>query len=144
MDEHTQLNQVLISLTRSLLQYVGECFPWTAAKAAPKQESIRQLIARQKTHIARLTAYLDSRQVTVDFGTFPTNYTSLHYLALDHLLTQLVDSEQKLIQEVEQSIQKCAGDADAVAILEQALADECQNLTVLQDLAHSPSANSVA
>ena len=143
MDENEQLNQVLIDLTRSLLQYVGECFPWSAADASTEQETINQAVVRQKVHISRLADLLDLRQTTIDFGTYPTEYTSLHYLALEHLLSQLADSEQNLIQELEQSIQICGDDTAAVEILERALADEHENLTVLQELAQSHSAGSV-
>ena len=31
-----------------------------------------------------------SRRVAIDFGTYPTEFTDLQYLALDHLLGQLV------------------------------------------------------
>ena len=98
-DQHNdELNQLLINLSRRLLQYVGETCPWTDR---PEVEStIEELVASQKADIAKLVHLLLDRNWIVDFGTYPTNYTDLHFVAFDYLLNEIVEGEAQTVADL--------------------------------------------
>ena len=112
------LNDVLIALNRSLLQYVGDAWPWTETSAEAARFKLAALVARQRTQSERLTELLIDRRWSIDFGTYPTEYTDLHYVALDYLFALLVDNERGLINDIERARAECAGDREAVRILD--------------------------
>lgn len=128
------LNRLVVDLGRSLLQYVGESWPWVPGDAARAEEALQRLVQRQRESVARLTELLIRRNGSIDFGTFPTEYTDLHYVALDYLLEQLIESEQGLVAEVEHARAGC-DDAEASPLLDEILADERGILEELRQLA---------
>ena len=134
MQHNTQLDQLLITLSRSLLQYVGEAWPWTGSHASTERQKINELVSRQQKQISRLSELLSRRNRYIDFGTYPTEYTDLHYVALDYLLSQLIENEDSLITDLEQTLQKCTDDSDAIPLLQQILSDQRASLSQLQEL----------
>jgi predicted mannosyl-3-phosphoglycerate phosphatase (HAD superfamily) len=137
MQQNTRLDQLLITLSRSLLQYVGEAWPWTDSHASVERQKINELVALQQKQISRLSELLSRRNGYIDFGTYPTEYTDLHYVALDYLLSQLIENEDSLITDLEQTLQKCTDDSDAIPLLQQILSDQRASLSQLQELAES-------
>ncbi len=138
-----ELNTLLINIGRSLLQYVGECWPWSAADAQDEQRIIRELMQRQQNHIVWLTDLLAARRTPIDFGTFPTEYTDLHYVALGFLLDQLVTAQEMLVDGVDDTLKFCSDDREAVAYLEQIAAGERHILDELKKLAANAGTHSV-
>ncbi len=134
------LNKLLIDYSRCLLQYMGDCWPWTDADSADEQAVIKQLMQRQQVHIGRLAELLMNRQGTLDLGNFSHDFTGLHYVALDYLMDQLIASETALIEQLDNGLKGCGDDSEATAILQQAVADERENLAKLEELAQSHSA----
>lgn len=130
------LADVVIDLSRCLLQYVGESWPWTASDEA-EQQVIDNLVARQQQSVAKLADILHRRRNFIDFGAYPTEFTDLQYLALDHLLDQLVTSERALVDALGQAVTAVAGDDEAQAALESSLTVERDNLGRLEELAAS-------
>jgi hypothetical protein len=116
------LNQLLIDLGRSLLQYVGECWPWTGHTASVRKELLT-LVERQQAGVRRLAELLLDRGTDIDFGTYPTEYTDLHYCALDFLLGELVKNASELLSDIEGTRLAVAGDAEAQSVL-QSVANE--------------------
>jgi len=98
-DQHNdELNQLLINLSRRLLQYVGETCPWTDR---PEVEStIEELVASQKADIAKLVHLLLDRNWIVDFGTYPTNYTDLPCVAFAYMLNEIVEGEAQTVADL--------------------------------------------
>ena len=134
---NADLNQLVIELGRSFLQYVGQCWPWTELDAQAERETINTLMARQQTHVASLTDFLIRRGEAADFGTFPMAYTDLHYVSLDYLLAELIENEQALVAGLEGAHKSSANDPEAACLLDGMLAGERDNLKQLQDLAAS-------
>ncbi len=120
---NADLNQLLIDLGRSLLQYVGESWPWTSA-TSHAQDELQALVRRQQAGIARLASLLNERGWTIDFGTYPTEYTDLQYCALSYLLGQLIEGAVSLRGEVDGLLARSSGDPEAAAILERIAADQ--------------------
>lgn len=134
-DTHNALlNQLLINLGRSLLQYVGEAWPWTSDPNAPERKTINELVLRQQAQIIKLADLLAERDWPVDFGAYPTEYTDLHYVALDYLTSQLIENEDGLISDLEKSIQACSDDPEVVELLKRILDEQREIVRALKDL----------
>ncbi|REJ96400.1 MAG: hypothetical protein DWQ34_03960 [Planctomycetota bacterium] len=99
MIPNDQLNDLLIDLGRSLLQYVGEIWPWTSREDADVHKAVEKLVAEQRASVERLAELLDRRGHRIESGAYPTEYTSLHYVALDFLLDQLAAHQERLADE---------------------------------------------
>ena len=69
------LNSVLINLSRSFLQYLSESSPWVRGESAAAGQSLELLAADQRRDVRELAEFLDAREWSVDFGSFPTEYT---------------------------------------------------------------------
>lgn len=134
---NAELNRVLVVLRRSLLQYMGECWPWTDPRHQAVRERFDRLISRQEANIASLVEQLIRRGWHVDFGVFPTEFTDLHYVALDFLLTQAIKNQQAAVAEVQAGLAACAGDPEAFAHLQHIAAVERDNLDELKAMAAS-------
>lgn len=134
-DETTnaRLNELLIRIYRSLLQYAGECWPWTAAHV--EEEAIRALVAEQQQFVAALVDLLSARYWPIQFGSFPTEYTDLHYVALDYLLDEIIRDQLTLIADLEQAHASVAGDTEAVDLINDILHSQRQIVAKLQTLA---------
>ena len=116
---NAELNALLETLARSLLQYVGESWPWSENENSSEAVQVRDIIARQQQDIAQLAELLDRRHWPIDFGQYPAEYTDLHYLALDFLLSQLAVSARDAAGEVERMASLCVADHEASQLLEQ-------------------------
>ena len=131
------LNQVLIDLDKSLLSYVAEAWPWTSNGDAAVQANVNELVVRRRENVGRLADLLTRREWPVDFGTYPTEYTDLHYVALDYLLSQLVQDQKRVTAGIERALSAATGDDAAKPLLEEILNDERDTLARLQKLPRS-------
>ncbi len=132
------LNDVLVRLHRSLLQYVGECGPWADGSAAAEQEAVSNLVQIRHLHVGELVELMTAREAIIDFGVFPTEFTDLHFVGLDYLLGVIVAEQKKIISELESAVGSVSGDAEATGLLSRILVDERANLAKLQSLAGQP------
>lgn len=137
------LNDLLIQVYRSLLQYTVECWPWSDPDAEAEQEVITQMAARQRAVVARIAELLDGRQQTVDFGTYP-DWSELHFVSLDYLLGKLIDDEQQLIAAIERAQPGLKPDPQGSALAFDLLHGEQQNLGRLKELSAQRKSVAVA
>ena len=134
---NSELNLLLINLGRSLLQYVEACSPWYGDET--QGNPLDALVIAQKDNLALLTDLLIQRRWNIDFGSFPTEYSDLHFVALDYLILQLIENQKALIADIEQSQKASADDAPALELLSEILSSERDILTKLQGLSKSRS-----
>ena len=73
MEQNELLNDVLIVICRSLLQYAGQAWPWSSDGADALQNAVNELIADQGTRVEILSSFLDSRGYIIDFGVSRTS-----------------------------------------------------------------------
>ncbi|HEY3963049.1 MAG TPA: hypothetical protein VGM05_00715 [Planctomycetaceae bacterium] len=137
--ENEILNHLVARAYRSLLQYAVECWPWTTltesiGSAAPEQQAVEQIAARQQAFVGRLVELLIDRGETVDFGNFPDN-SELHYVSLDFLLGKLIADEQNLVAELEAAQGALHNDPSAAGLVSELLAAEQANIARLRELA---------
>ena len=78
---------------------------------------------------------VDERGEFVDFGTYPTHYTSLHYVSVDYLLDRLVQNQTEIARACEEVSQAAEGDAETAELLRDITAAERQFLDELRRLA---------
>jgi hypothetical protein len=101
--ESEQLNSLFVLLHRSLLQYLGECSPWTAEDS--RQEAtlatLQSIVAKQKQDEALVADALLESGWVIDLGGYPTQFTDLHYVSLKYLLKQVIVSQTGIVNAFE-------------------------------------------
>ena len=128
-----QLNALLIQIHRSLLQYVGEIWPWGSDVAA--QATVTRVVAEEQELTSRLSLLLEQRGHWLEWGVYPTNFTGLHYVSLDYLLKRLTVLQRETIAAA-RSLEKAAvGDVEATALLRNIVATLERHATELDRLA---------
>ena len=88
----TALNSALIDMSRSFLQYVAEGWPWVGADQQAVGDQVLALAASQRDDVAAIVELLNDREQFIDFGSFPTEYTDLQFLALDTMASNAARS----------------------------------------------------
>ncbi|MEZ6133224.1 MAG: hypothetical protein R3C59_31540 [Planctomycetaceae bacterium] len=116
---NSALNRVLIDLGRSFLQYISDAWPWVDPQAQSVQDQVMVISARQRQDVADIVALLNDREQHIDFGTFPTEYTDLQFLALDSIFDMLHKSQSIVCGSIAQGISEAtaASDSEAVDLL---------------------------
>lgn len=120
-----QLNDLLIDLGRSLLQYVGESWPWTGEEDVSERTALERIVAEQRETVLQLAGVLDQRKHRISYGQYPSVYTSLHYVALDYLLDQLVAQQRDLAADLSSAANDADSDEEVHALL-TAAADQAR------------------
>ena len=115
--QNERLNEVLVRILRGLLQYTGECWPWSSAANGDEHVAVMRLVDEQQEQIRELSELLNERGALIDFGTYPTEYTDLNYVSLDYMLDELIREQQALIADLKQAITDCASDPEGQELL---------------------------
>ena len=135
-----RLNDLVIHVGRSLLQYTSESWPWAANQEVEIHRTLDRLAAEQRDVVAALVALLFSRGHILEFGAYPTEYTSWHYVSVDFLLGLLVANQADLLRECEAVDAALSDDPAAKELLDDVLLSERKHLEELQALAESRGA----
>jgi hypothetical protein len=131
MAEHVELKQLLIAAARSFLQYADEACLWSNS-TAPR---VAELAARQRQDVVRIVAHLQQFAAGVEFGTYPTSYTDLHFISLEFLVGQLVDNQTGLVNRIESLLGAAIEDASESSLLADLLSNEREILDGIKQLA---------
>ena len=134
VQHNAKLNELLIAVGRSLLQYVGQCSSWSSRSQAAMEEEFKRSVAVQQEHVAQLSALLTERRWTIDFGGFPATYTDLHFLSLKYLLKLIRVDQQTLVAELEEASHTCVHDPEAATLISEILKSEKEITERLTDL----------
>lgn len=140
-NSNAALNDLLVLVGRSLLQYAIECWPWAGADDDPEHRAFEELSHDQRATASRIAILLDKRGWPVDFGLYP-DWSELHYVSLDYLLKKVIADEEELVAAIERAAPACQSDPEAKAIVSELLADEKQRLARLREIASSRRAGS--
>ena len=124
VQHNAKLNQLLIDVGRSLLQYVGHCSSWSSRSDASLELEFPRFVEIQKQHVASLASVLTERRWSIDFGGFPATYTDLHFLSLKYLLKLIIENQQAIIAELEEAAHTSVDDHEAATLIEAILASE--------------------
>jgi hypothetical protein len=133
MSPNAALNDLLIQVYRSLLQYAVECWPWADADEAPARNVVEELAHEQQAQASTIADLLDHRGWPVDFGTYP-DWSELHYVSLDYLLMKIVADEEQLLSAIERARPSFDGDNEARTLATQLLEAERRRLARLREI----------
>lgn len=124
IQHNTQLNQLVIDLGCSLLQFLSEVSPWSPAGAVVARDTVARLQHQQKQHVAQLVELLQERRFPVEFGLYPADFTDLHFLSLKAMLPRVIGNQDAIIAELDEALHTCIDDAGAMEVLTNVLAGE--------------------
>ena len=140
VQHNAKLNQLLVDVGRSLLQYVGECSSWSSRSQAAIEQEFPKIVAIQQQHVRQLVDLLMQRGWSIDFGGFPSTYTDLHFLSLKYLLKIILVNQNLVLAELDEALHTCVDDPEAAALIGEILASERQITEKLQSLRSRPRA----
>ena len=127
------LNRLLANQRFCLVDYLSEAPPWTHPGNEPLVEGIRGILHDHEHYAQRLAEAIDERRGRVNSGTFPMAFMSLNYLALDYLLTRLIENQQHHIQATEQCVAELVEDPLAWSLASEVLGNERAHLDILKE-----------
>lgn len=127
------LNQLLVIEYRSLPMYLMDATPWTHPGDEKATESLRSIVATQRSLAHRLAAAITARSGTVATGEYPMSFTDLNFLSLDYLLKELVRYNKLQVAAIEVIACKLV-EADARELALEVLGAEKAHLEILQEL----------
>jgi hypothetical protein len=139
------LQDIVRRESRSILTYVGEAFPWTNARDSTARSKLTEILDDEGEAVASLGRFLARRRAAVSFlGPYPESFTTLNFLALEHLLPRLVAYQRRSIAGLERDLARI-GDAEAKAQVARLLEVKRRNLAVLEGLtvSHPEPATSI-
>ncbi len=118
-DNELVLNNTLIQMACSFLQYVAESWPWVNVDSGSIETQVRVLAARQRQDVGEIVSLLTAREFYIDFGSFPTEYTDQQFLSLQVLIGRLKHSQTLICQRIASAVVslKTAGDTEAAELL---------------------------
>jgi hypothetical protein len=128
------LNQLLIDIGRSLMQYVGQCSSWSGRSQAASETAFAKLVARQKNDVEQLAKLLIDRRWPIDFGVFSSSFTDLHFLSLKYLAKHTLVNQTKIVAELEEAAHICVDDPEAANLIKEVLASERKITEELQSI----------
>ncbi len=139
----TVLQEVFRRESRSLLNYASESYPWTSLERRATLDKLRQVIADERRATGELVRFLARRGAPLPYvGSYPTSFTSVNDIALDHLAGMLVSGQRQAITALERDV-AAVTDPDAKALLERILTTKRTHLATLETLA-TPDAATAA
>ena len=133
-------------MARSFLQYVAECSLWVAADAASDEAQVIVLAARQRQDVADIAALLDAREHSIDFGSFPTEYTDQQFLSLQSVMSGLKRSHESVCNRISTAVVslRTAGDSEAADLLTTVESHERDIFRSLTEIEKTLSSHSTA
>jgi hypothetical protein len=117
IDARTQalLQDIVRRASRSMLQYVGESYPWAGDGEAEVLTQVQAVIAEEEQAVEGLAAFLRRRRIGIPYlGSYPEPFTNLNYVSLDYLLPRLLDWQRSWVAILERDA-TLIGEAEAKA-----------------------------
>jgi rubrerythrin len=121
--------------SRSLLQYVGESYPRITPDQQNTWSQIRKMIGEELQGVADLMRLLQRRHEPPPYvGSYPSSFTSLSFVSLDHLIPLLAAHEREDLERLEREIGVIA-DPEADELVQTIIETKRRHLEALQSLA---------
>lgn len=142
MDPATQsyLQTLIRQEGRSLLQYVGEAFPWTTPENESILKDLRVLIDEENQMVSDLVKFLlHHRGRPAMRGAYPMSFTNINFTSLDHLLPRLVSFQKSRIADLEEQEPRILH-GETRAKVREVLQTKRRHLATLEELAGRRSA----
>jgi len=134
MAEHVELKQLLVVLARSFLQYADTACLWATGASGMGSAQLAQLADAQRQDVGRIVGHLQRDDPGVEFGTFPTDYTDLHFLSLEFLANQLLDNQTSLVDQIDGLLTDQPDGSPECTLLSEVLTSEREILDGVKQL----------
>jgi hypothetical protein len=128
------LNRVLTTLYRSLPMYLAYATPWTQRGDDKAVAALQRIVADQKQMANRIAQYVLEHHGPIEMGEYPVDFLDTHDLALDFLVSKLVQCQKQDIAELEKCVALLQSDRPACALAEEALGAARGHLESLEEL----------
>jgi hypothetical protein len=138
-DARTQalLQDLLRRASRSMLQYVGEAYPWAPDTDADLLAKVQTVIREEEDAVEGLGAFLRKKRIPIGYlGSYPQNFTNLNFVSLDYLMPRLLEWQRKWAAVLERDAALIVG-GEANAEVSKLVAIARRHLDELQKLADS-------
>jgi len=128
------LSGLLNQVRYSLLQYIGESWPWSGKDEQTRLEAFTGLVRRQQFSAERLASLLLERRAVVPGSNYPKDCSELHFVTLDFAKKRLIANAEAVIAALKAATPQLTDDAEALRLVEQLASDEQQTLDSLKAL----------
>jgi len=128
------LSGLLNQVRYSLLQYIGESWPWSGKDDQARLDAFTGLVRRQQFSAERLASLLLERRAVVPGSNYPKDCSELHFVTLDFAKKRLIANAEAVIAALKAATPQLADDAEALRLVEQLASDEQQTLDSLKAL----------
>jgi hypothetical protein len=128
------LSDLLNQVRYSLLQYIGESWPWSGKDDQVRLDAFVGLVRRQQFSAERLASLLLDRRAVVPGSNYPQDCSELHFVTLDYAKTRLVDNAGSIVGALKNATSQLTDDPEALRLVEQLTSDEEQTLDGLKAL----------
>jgi hypothetical protein len=123
--------------SRSLLQYVCESFPYTPASAELSHAQVFELAREEQEALARLVRFMHRHHVSPPvLGAFPSHFTTINFVSLEHLLPPLLKEQRFAVAELERALATLP-ESDARHVLWEYLELKRRHVQALEGGAHA-------
>jgi len=128
------LSDLLNRVRYSLLQYVGESWPWTGVDDQSRKDAFVGLVRRQQFSAERLASLLVDRRAVVSGSNYPRDCSELHFVTLDYAKARLLANTSDIVSSLKSATLQLSDDPEALRLVEQLASDEEQTLETLKSL----------
>jgi hypothetical protein len=130
---HTILQDLFLRQTRSLLRYVSESFPWIAQDEQDAAGRLQQMVDEETECCAQLARFMTRHRVVPPLlGSYPSAFTNINYVSLDHLVPLLTDDARHEIAHAETALAQVS--AECRPAVEAVLAMKRRHLQALEEI----------
>ncbi|WP_437190958.1 hypothetical protein [Planctomicrobium sp. SH527] len=119
-----QLNELLVDLHRSLVQYVLDAWLWSTEDAKELKGVVLSLAERQRQDAGTIAMLLMSRHYVIDFGNYPTDFTRLNYVAIEFLYENLCAHQNMIVQSLAEALPQLKSDPAAHDLINDILSSQ--------------------
>lgn len=128
------LSDLLNQIRYSLLQYIGESWPWTGKDDQSRKDAFDGLVRRQQFSAERLASLLAERRAVVAGSNYPQDCSELHFVTLDYAKKRLIRDTSEIVSSLKAAKLPLMDDPEALRLVEQLASDEEQTLEALKSL----------
>jgi hypothetical protein len=128
------LSGLLNQVRYSLLQYIGESWPWSGKDDQARLDAFTGLVRRQQFSAERLASLLLERRAVVPGSNYPKDCSELHFVTLDFAKKRLIANAEAVVTALKAATSQLTDDAEALRLVEQLASDEQQTLDSLKTL----------
>jgi hypothetical protein len=90
---------------RSLLQYLGDAFPWTKSDELEHLCQLHGLVQEEREATATLGRFLSRNRIPLPYlGAYPQGYTALNFVSLESLVPRLIGAQRRSIAALESDL----------------------------------------